>query len=149
MSRRSLSALVLTGLTALLAASCAGGGEPAGSTVDREAAWSSTIQSQGLRPAGDAIAVRVSGAAPELTVTITVSPSAQGTYTFGDGLYGAEAYTFVDGAWARVDTAEIRTMIAPLLSPGQSATVKLPVKSADFYRVVVKADGLAAWGDSA
>ena len=107
------------------------------------------IQDQGLTPAGDAIQVRVFGGAPELTVMISVSAEAGRTFAFGDGLYGAEAYTFAGGTWTRADTAEIRTMIAPLLSPGQSATVQLPVKPADSYRVVVKAGGLAAWADSA
>lgn len=80
---------------------------------------------------------------------IAVPATAQRTYTFGDGLYGADAYTFSGGKWLRVDTADIRTEIAPVLSPGQSATVKLPVKAADSYRVLVKTDGLAAWGDTA
>jgi hypothetical protein len=144
-----LAALVVSALLAAVISACGGGADPAASdTAGREAAWLHVVADRGLDPAGDAIRVQASGEAPELTLTISVSPSAQRTYTFGDGLYGAEAYTFTDRAWARVDTADIRTMIAPLLSPRQTATVKLPVKPAGSYRVVVAADGLAAWGDS-
>ena len=68
-------------------------------------------------------------------------------YTFADGLYGAQAFAVVDGAWKRVDTADIRTEIAPLLSPGQSAELRLPVSDADGYRVLVPVEGFAAWAD--
>jgi hypothetical protein len=88
----------------------------------------------------------VTGAASELEVTIAVPADGQ-ELTFADGLYGVVAYAFADGAWTRVDTADFRTEIAPLLGPGESATVVLPVKEAPSYRVLVPVAGNAVWVD--
>jgi len=131
------------------AGSSGGGGEPPpGFSESAETAWLDLLAEQGLTPDENAVDIVVTGAAPALTVTIAVPPDAPGTVTFGDGLFGATAWTFVDGSWQRVDTADVRTEIAPLLEPGQSATVEqLPVEEADAYRVLVPVMGAGAWGD--
>jgi hypothetical protein len=144
-----IAPLVMTVL-ALLASACGsdGGGAPqAGLPAEAETAWLDLLAEQGATPSENAVDVVVTGGAPTLTVTITVPENAAETVTFGDGLYGAQAFTFADGSWSRVDTAEIRTEIAPLLESGQSATVELPVEEAENYRVLVPVMGAAAWGD--
>jgi hypothetical protein len=102
---------------------------------------------RGLEP--DQFKVHVEGALDdsELVLTITVPEDAPDEYTFSDGLYGAEAWSYLDGSWSRIDTADIRTEIAPLLAPGDSAEVRLPVGEADLYRVLVPVEGFAAWAD--
>lgn len=156
---RILTAVATTALTvALIAGGCGkveetGGGEEgtadtsSGSRIDVEAAWLEVLGKRGLRPAQDAVDVAVSGAAPVLTVTITLPESATETAAFADALFGAEAFTLREQGWVRVDTAEIRAEIAPLLEPGQSATVELPVEESGSYRVLVPVAGAAAWGD--
>jgi len=147
--------LVLVAAAALaVAAGCgdagpSGGGVdvPAGFSDEAEAVWTDVVAGEGLTPDANAVEVVVTGEGPTLTVTVTVPSDAPGTVTFGDGLYGATAWSYVDGAWTRVDTADIRTEIAPLLDPGQSASFELPVKEADGYRVLVPAGGAGAWGD--
>jgi hypothetical protein len=146
--------LAFFALTVYLAlAACGGdevneGGGTGGATVDAEAAWLDVLAGQSLAANQRAVLVEVAGGPPTLTVTITVPSDAGETVTLADGLYGATAWTFTGQAWERVDTADIRTEIAPLLEPGQSATVELPVEDADSYRVLVPVAAEGAWGDS-
>lgn len=114
--------------------------------MDREAAWDDLLAEMGLTHQPELLKVRIEGGAPELEVSLLSLANEE--LTFSDGLYGATAYTFTGERWERVDTAEIRTTIAPLLAPGEEATFRLPVKEADFYRVLFPAQGRAAWGDS-
>lgn len=142
------ASLLLVGIGLVLAACGGDRVNEGGGAVDAEAAWLDLVAEQGLAPNQRAVLVEVAGEAPTLTVTITVPTDAPGTVAFADGLFGATAWSFSGEVWERVDTAEIRTEIAPLLEPGASATVELPVKEADSYRVLVPAGGQAAWGDS-
>ena len=45
--------------------------------------------------------------------------------------------------------SDVRTEIAPILGPGESATVTLPVKESPSYRVLVPVAGKAVWTDTA
>jgi hypothetical protein len=101
----------------------------------------------GLEADKDFVDVRVEGGYPVLTVTIAVPETATEELFFADALYGAQAYTFRGGAWERVDTADLRAEVAPLLAPGEQATLELPVEEADSYRVLVPVAGKAAWGE--
>lgn len=130
----------------LLAASCGDDEPPPAPAADPEQAWRELLAESDLEPARDAVRVTVRGGAPELEVTI--ASEAAGELTFADGLYGALAYAFDGEAWERVDTAEIRTQVAPLLGPGEEARLSLPVREADSYRVLVPVEGRAAWGES-
>ena len=78
---------------------------------------------------------------------IEVDDDAPGEVTFGDGLYGAQAYTFADGAWERIDTADARTLNAPVLAPGESVEVRLPVDDAESYRGLVPVETSVVWTD--
>jgi hypothetical protein len=123
--------------------------EPAPRAPDAEAAWLELLGSLDLEPARATVGLSVGGGAPELRVTIVLPADAPGETAFADGLYGATAYTFIGERWQRVDTAEIRTQIAPLLRPGETAELSLPVREAGSYRVLVPVEGRAAWADSA
>jgi hypothetical protein len=133
----------------VLLAGCAGSDEGSAPVAGGEEAWLSLLVEQGLMPDEGRVEIAFTEHDGELAITITVPPGAPGELTFGDGLYGATAYTFVDGSWKRVDTAEIRTEIAPILKPGESASLRLPVEEADSYRVLVPVDGVGAWADAA
>lgn len=114
---------------------------------DHERLWSQALAEMRLTPELDLLEVRVEGKAPELRVTIV--SLADEELAFSDGLYGTAAYAFTGERWRRVDTADIRAQIAPLLAPEQEATFRLPVKAAaGFYRVLVPVQGKADWGDS-
>lgn len=63
----------------------------------------------------------------QVSATVAVDRDAAGAVEFGDNLYGATAWSTVDGAWRRVDTARMRLMIAPSLQPGQRAEIVLPL----------------------
>jgi hypothetical protein len=112
-----------------------------------EDAWLALLDELGFVP--DEHKVQITGVreGDELALRLTVPADAPGDYEFGDGLYGAQAYAYGDGGWSRVDTADIRTMIAALVKPGASVDVRLPVRDADSYRVVVPVGGAAAWAD--
>ncbi|MEZ5100315.1 MAG: hypothetical protein R3C15_11070 [Thermoleophilia bacterium] len=144
---RMLLAPVVATLALGLAA-CGGSGDggaapaPAG-----DDAWAALLAELGLEPGDGTLTIEATGAAPSLAVTISVAPDAAGPVTFSDGLYGAQAFALGDDGWERVDTAEVRTEIAPILEPGGSATLDLPVAEADGYRVLVPAEGLAYWAD--
>jgi hypothetical protein len=147
---RRLAALLVPLVVAVaLTAACAGSEDDAPPVAGGEEAWLALLADQGLTPDPHKVEIAVVLEDRELAVTITVPSDAPGQLPFGDGLYGATAYTFADGAWKRVDTADIRTEIAPLLGPGESADVRLPVEEADSYRVLVPVEGAAAWADSA
>jgi hypothetical protein len=139
--RRSRLLLALT----LVVASC--GSEPPPRADDvSAAAWDELLADSGLRPDRGLVRLAVRGGAPRLEVTVTSRAEAQ--LTFADALYGATAHAFTGERWVRVDTAEIRTQVAPLLDPGESATFQLPVREAASYRVLVPIEGKAAWADS-
>lgn len=125
------------------------GGSPGATTSgsDPEAAWLDLVASMGLEPAQDFVEVFVSGGDAKIGIVLTLSREAPKEVFFADGLYGATAYTFTGEAWARVDTAEVRTEIAPLLHQGDKAQFSLPVEEADSYRVLVPVNGKASWGD--
>jgi hypothetical protein len=96
----------------------------------------------GLRP--------VSLAAGAVTVTVEVDADAPEAVWFSDGSYGVTAWAWDGGAWRRADTADMRTMIAPSLGPGERASVTLPVAGSPArVRALVRtpADGLGAWTD--
>jgi hypothetical protein len=133
---------------ALLAAACGGSGESEPTGAGSQSAWGAILEELGLTPDAGLLELGVAGAAPELEVTIAVPADGQ-ELSFADGLYGVVAYSFADGTWTRVDTADVRTEIAPLLAPGESATVRLPVEEAPSYRVLVPVAGKAVWADSA
>lgn len=143
---RTLLAL-LVAVLALALAAC-GGSSDSTPPADDDAAWTALLADLGLRAGDGTVTVEASGGAPALSVTVSVAADAAGPVTFSDGLYGAQAFARTADGWERVDTAEIRTEIAPILEPGGSATFDLPVAEADGYRVVVPADGLAAWADA-
>jgi hypothetical protein len=130
----------------LVVAACGGSDEPSATDAAATEQWDALLADFGLTPDQGLIELSATGSAPELEVTITV-PDDGDTLTFGDGLYGALAYSYEDGAWARTDTAEARTLNAPVLDPGESATVTLPVKEAPNYRVLVPIETDAVWTD--
>jgi hypothetical protein len=139
---------LLTLLLALVVLAACGEDPPQSSrTPDPEDAWRTLLAEEGLVPGPELVEVRVEGGPPELEVSV-VSRSTK-ELVFGDGLYGARAYTFSGGRWRRIDTADIRTQVAPLLAPGQEASFRLPVREAESYRVLVPSQNRAAWGDSA
>ena len=130
-ARRLAAQLLLVGLFAL-ATACGGGdlsgappapaAEPPATTAPPaadETRGRRLLAELDLEPNQDIVEIAGSRDGSDLALTITVPQDAPGEYTFADGLYGAQAFAVVDGAWKRVDTADIRTEIAPLLSPGQ------------------------------
>ena len=146
MSLRHIFVGIAAGL-ALLVAGCAGSDDGGAPTAGGEEAWVALLSEQGLVPDQGRVEIAFTVEEGELEITITVPADAPGELAFGDGLYGATAYSFLDGAWERVDTADIRTEIAPLLKPGESASLRLPVEEADSYRVLVPVEGSGAWAD--
>jgi hypothetical protein len=149
--------IALLALVAALAASGCGGFEPAAEgdetastgepAAPEETAWLALVNELRLQPRRDKLVIDGSREGDELALTIMLPANAPAEVAFGDGLYGAQAYSFAQGTWERVDTADIRTLIAPLLKPGQSADVRLPVRDADSYRVLVPVEQAAAWAD--
>jgi hypothetical protein len=151
-------AIALVAVAAGLTAGC-GGSEPAAeppaatdgqiASPGYEDAWLDLLTSLELE--ADQLKVDIEGSreGSELVLTITVPENATHAFTFGDGLYGAQAWGASHGGWTRVDTADVRTEIAPLLEPGQTANVTLPLR--DFEggccRVLVPVEGFAAWAD--
>lgn len=142
-----LLALFIVG--AALAAGCGSEPEESGTPgAGAEAAWLELVRGIGLEPAQGFVEIAVSRGPGELDVVLVLSDEAPEEVFFADGLYGAVAYTFVGASWERVDTAEIRTQVAPLLHKGEKAQVTLPVEPAETYRVLVPAEGKASWADS-
>lgn len=138
-------------VAALIVLALAGCGGGAGDDPEaRDRAWSALLVERGLTPDQEALRLAATVADGSLTITITVPAGRAGDAVFGDGLFGAEAYAYEDGRWARVDTADVRTEIAPILGPGASATVELPVANAEAYRVLVPlpAERVATWADT-
>ena len=132
-------------LAVVFAAGCGDEDSSERPAADPEGAWTELLTAMQLEPAPALIDVVVRGKAPNLEVTL--ASKAQDELVFADGLYGARAYAFAGERWERVDTAEIRTQIAPLLGPGERASFRLPVREAQSYRVLVPVQGQAAWGD--
>jgi hypothetical protein len=154
MSPRHFAAAALSVLVVVLAAACGGGNggsqapltESSGSSSDD--AWVALLTERGFDTEEREVEITGELEGSELVVEIEVDDDAPAEITFADGLYGAEAYTYADDAWTRVDTADVRTEVAPLLNPGESAEVRLPVEEADSYRVLVPLGGSsAAWAD--
>jgi hypothetical protein len=114
-----------------------------------EEAWLVLLGERELEPDEFRVQIEGSREGSELVITITVPDDAAQEYTFSDGLYGAEAWAPSNGGWSRIDTADIRTEIAPLLAPGESAEVRLPVRSFEGGppRILVPVEGFAAWAD--
>lgn len=149
------AAFLLLPLVAAAALAACGGtapanGGPGAGELERpldEGPWFALVS--GLRLEPDAGKVAISGRVGdgELLLTIAVPQDAPSELAFADGLYGAQAFAYRDGSWERVDTADLRTMIAPLLRPGESAEVRLPVEESRSYRVLVPVEGFAAWAD--
>ena len=81
----------------------------------------------------------------EVTATVSVDAGADGPVEFGDNLYGATAWARGDSGWRRVDTAEMRLMIAPLLAPGEAASIELPLAAGTPRSVRVLLGG--TWAD--
>jgi hypothetical protein len=154
MSPKHLAALALSAVLVLLVVACGGDGgsqaplaeEPSGSASDD--AWVALLQERGFETEEREVEISGSVEGSELVLQIEVDDDAPGEVQFVDGLYGAEAYAYADGAWARVDTADARPLSAPILAPGESAEVRLPVEEADSYRVLVPVSQTsAAWAD--
>ena len=91
--------------------------------------------------------IAAAGSAPQLTVRLSLPAGTAAAQHFGDSLYGAYAFAFAGGRWRRVDTADFRAAQAKALRPGQRATIRLPVKKATAYRILVQASHAAAWAD--
>jgi len=146
-SRTPLAGVAL--LCASLALLAAASPAPAASSVGRDAAWLAMLRNWGggIKPARRAMTIAVTGRAPRLTVRLALPAAVSRAETFQDGLYGTYAFAFDGRRWNRVDTADFRTTIAPVLQPGDRATVRLPVRRAAAYRVLVRAPQGAAWVD--
>jgi hypothetical protein len=123
-------------------------GGPVQGSAEAEKAWRERLRVLGLEPARKAVLVAIKGSEPELMVRLTLPADAARVVAFPDALYGAMAYAFERKRWQRADSAEVRAQSAPVLAPSESATVRLPVKRADSYRVLVPVEGKAAWGCS-
>jgi len=76
-----------------------------------------------------------------VSVTLSVDPAAGDPVEFGDNLYGATAWAADGSGWRRVDTAEMRLMIAPRLGPGETADLQLPLAPDTPRPVRVLLDG--------
>lgn len=141
--------LALFIVAAALAAGCGSKREERGAPgAGAEAAWLELVRGMGLEPAQGFVEIGISGGPGKLDLVLTLSDEAPEEVFFADGLYGATAHAFVAASWQRVDTAEIRTQVAPLLHKGDKARVTLPVEPAESYRVLVPAEGKASWADS-
>ena len=138
-----LLALLLA--TAALSAAC---GSDGGAGADAEAAWLDLVQSMDLVPAPGFVEIVVSAGSGRLDLVLALSAEAPAEAFFADGLYGATAYTYAGEAWRRVDTADVRTQVAPILRAGEEARLTLPVEPAESYRVLVPVEGKASWADS-
>ena len=142
-----LLALLLA--TAALSAACGSdGGASGGTGADAEAAWLDLVQSMDLVPAPGFVEIVVSAGSGRLDLVLALSAEAPAEAFFADGLYGATAYTYAGEAWRRVDTADVRTQVAPILRAGEEARLTLPVEPAESYRVLVPVEGKASWADS-
>jgi hypothetical protein len=145
--------VVIALATGVLLAAC-GGTEPVndpggGGDTEREDAWLALMAERELEPDNERVAVEATREGAEVAVRITVADDAPAPLTFSDGLYGAEGWAYRDGSWARVDTADIRTLNAPILQPGESADLRLPIEDvAEDVRVLVPVEGTAAWADA-
>ena len=146
--------LFVTLAAGLLLTACGGtepASEPGSGAADtaREDAWLALLAERGLEPDNERVVLEASRDGTEVSVRIAVADDAPAALTFGDGLYGAEGWAYLDGAWSRVDTADIRTLNAPILQPGESAELRLPIDAAETdVRVVVPVEGTAAWADA-
>jgi len=119
--------------------------------VAMEDGWLQVRLGQQVGGASGIVRLRpVSLSAAEVTVSVEVDAGAPEVVWFSDGAYGVTAWAWDGGAWHRADTADVRTMIAPSLNPGERADVTLPVAGSPArVRVLVRtpADGLGAWAD--
>ena len=117
---------------------------------DRETAWLALLRTWagGLKPARQAVTIVVGGSAPQLTVRLSLPRGTARAEHFPDGLYGAYAFAFDGRRWQRADTADLRATVAKVLHPGERVTIRLPVKKAAAYRILVQAPRGAAWADS-
>jgi hypothetical protein len=136
--------------TAAFAAACGSdGGESGGARgPDVEAAWLDLVQGMDLVPAPGFVEIAVSAGPGRLDLVLTLSAEAPEEVVFADGLYGATAHTYAGETWRRVDTADIRSQVAPILQAGEEARVTLPVEPAEDYRALVPVEGKASWADS-
>jgi hypothetical protein len=116
-----------------------------------EDGWPQVCGAQQVGGASGTVTLRPVGlSASAVTFTIEVDAGASGPVWFSDGSFGATAWMWDGGGWRRADTADVRTMMAPSLGPGQRADVTLPVAgSPSSVRVLVRvpAEGLGAWTD--
>jgi hypothetical protein len=146
---------LLVALAAGVLLTACGGTEPAnepggGGDTEREDAWLALVAERELEPDNERVAVEATRAGAEVAVRITVADDAPAPLTFADGLYGAEGWAYRDGSWDRIDTADIRTLNAPILAPGEGAELRLPIEDiAEDVRVLVPVESTAAWGDAA
>ena len=142
--------LALSLATAAFLAACGSDGGASGGAAgpDAEEAWLDLVQSMDLEPAPGLVEIAVSVGTGRLDLVLTLSAEAPAEVFFADGLYGATAYTYADESWRRVDTADVRTQVAPILRAGEEARVTLPVAAARRYRVLVPVEGKASWVDS-
>jgi hypothetical protein len=115
-----------------------------------EDGWQAELVNQQVGGVSDTVTVTPERLAEgDVTVTIAVGSSAAEPVWFSDGLYGATAWAWEGDGWRRADAADMRTMMAPSLSPGERATVTLPLASSPTkVRVLIRTpDGLGAWAD--
>jgi hypothetical protein len=146
-----VGALALAGCGGTVPPGDGGNGAPPGDTGGGtiEDTWLALLADMGLEPDQYKVLIEGRREGGELVLALTVPQDAPGELTFGDGLFGATAWSYGDGGWSRIDTADIRTEIAPILQPGQSAEVRLPVRAFEggLPRVLVPVGGFAAWAD--
>lgn len=93
-----------------------------------DTAWQDVLDANGtspIRPDVQLHGTAIDGR--QVTATLVVSEDAAGPVEFGDNLYGATAWAPDGNEWRRVDTAQLRLMIAPILQPGQRAEITLPL----------------------
>ena len=144
-----MKTFILTSMLAfLLVTGCGTASEPTSSPpASPDQAWATLIENAGLVADGELLDVRLARAGDELAVMLERSDAGPARLLFADALYGARAYTYGDGRWSRVDTAEARAELAPMLGRGERATFHLPVEQARSYRVLIPVAGKAIWGD--
>jgi hypothetical protein len=113
--------------------------------------WQLVLAAQQVRGRSDKVDMYGAGlSATEVRVTLMVRASVPGQVWFADNLYGATAWARSGLHWRRVDTADVRLMIALSLSAGGRATVSLPLAGQyKRVRVLVRTpeDGLGVWTD--
>lgn len=101
--------------------------------------WQDVLDAHGSSPVRPDVELHGSALeSGQVTAILVVGEGAAGPVEFGDNLYGATAWAPDADAWRRVDTAQMRLMIAPILQPGERVKITLPLDGAhDRVRVLL------------